>query len=106
MRVLVVGKGGREHALAKKISQSKQLDRLWIAPGNPGMKIQGFECVPTEKSEEILSFCKDLHVDLVVLGPEAAILSDLKEKLEAQGISCVAPSKEAAQLEASKVFCK
>ncbi len=106
MRVLVVGKGGREHALAQKISESKQIQKVWIAPGNPGMQRMGFECVPVEKSVDILSFCLQQCVDLVVLGPEGAILSDLKDLLEQKGVSCLAPSKEAAQLEASKVFCK
>lgn len=106
MRVLVVGKGGREHALAQKISESRQTDRLWVAPGNPGMVLMGLECVDLERTADVLEFCEFNHVDLVVLGPEAAILSDLKVNLEAKGISCLAPSPEAAQLEASKIFCK
>lgn len=106
MRVLVVGKGGREHALTKKISESSLLQKIWVAPGNAGMKKMGLDCVPVESAPEILAFCEKHKVDLVVLGPEAAILSDLKEKLEEQGIPCLAPSKKAGQLEASKAFCK
>ncbi|QDK38836.1 phosphoribosylamine--glycine ligase [Bdellovibrio sp. NC01] len=106
MRVLVIGKGGREHALAQKISESRQLEKIWVAPGNPGMQQSGFECVAVEKTFDVLSFCKSELVDLVVLGPEGAILSDLKQTLENAGISCLAPIPEAAQLESSKVFCK
>lgn len=110
MRVLIIGQGGREHALAQKISESKQLQKLWVAPGNPGMSKVGIDCVPIEISEknipDVVKFCQAHHVDLVVLGPEAAILSDLKEKLEVAEIPCLAPSRAAAQLEASKIFCK
>ncbi|HEX7675131.1 MAG TPA: phosphoribosylamine--glycine ligase [Bdellovibrio sp.] len=106
MRVLIIGKGGREHALAKKISESKQLEKVWVAPGNPGMQKMGLECVAVETTEDVVSFCKSYLVDLVVFGPETAILSDLKESLEKNGISCLAPTVEAAQLEASKAFCK
>ncbi|UYL08439.1 phosphoribosylamine--glycine ligase [Bdellovibrio sp. SKB1291214] len=106
MRVLVVGKGGREHAIAQKISESKMLETLWVAPGNPGMSKVGLQCVNVEKTPDVLAFCKTNRVDLVVFGPEAAILSDLKEVLEANGVACLAPSREAAHLEASKYFCK
>ncbi|QDK45185.1 phosphoribosylamine--glycine ligase [Bdellovibrio sp. ZAP7] len=106
MRVLVVGKGGREHAIAQKISESKMLESLWVAPGNPGMSKAGLKCASVEKTPEILAFCKINRVDLVILGPEAAILSDLKETLEKNDISCLAPSREAGHLEASKYFCK
>jgi phosphoribosylamine--glycine ligase len=106
MRVLVVGKGGREHALATKIAESKSLEKIWVAPGNSGMKKMGLECVAVESTPDILIFCKEQKIDLVVLGPEGAILSDLKENLEAKGILCLAPSQKAGQLEASKAFCK
>lgn len=106
MRVLVVGKGGREHALTQKISESSLLEKIWVAPGNAGMKREGVDCVAIESTPEILSFCEKHQVNLVVLGPEVAILSDLKEKLEERSIPCLAPSHKAAQLEASKAFCK
>ncbi|WP_413561132.1 phosphoribosylamine--glycine ligase [Bdellovibrio sp. HCB209] len=106
MRVLVVGKGGREHAIAQKISESKMLQGLWVAPGNPGMTKMGLQCVNVEKTPEILAFCQTNRIDLAILGPEAAILSDLKEVLEKNNIACLAPSREAAHLEASKYFCK
>lgn len=106
MRVLVVGKGGREHALAHKILGSPLLTQLWVAPGNPGMKAAGLECVAVESTPEILKFATDNKIELVVLGPEGAILSDLKETLTKAGIACFAPDKAVARLEASKLFCK
>ena len=106
MRVLVVGKGGREHALAHKISESPLLTQVWVAPGNPGMKAAGLECVAAEKTSEILQFAIDNKIELVVLGPEGAILSDLKALLAEAGIACFAPDKAVARLEASKLFCK
>jgi phosphoribosylamine--glycine ligase len=106
MRVLVVGKGGREHALAHKISGSPLLTQLWVAPGNPGMTAAGLECVAVESTPEILKFATDNKIELVVLGPEGAILSDLKESLVKLGIACFAPDKAVARLEASKIFCK
>ena len=106
MRVLVVGKGGREHALADKISGSPLLTQVWVAPGNPGMKAAGLECVAVESTPEILKFATDNKIELVVLGPEGAILSDLKEALAKAGIACFAPDKGVARLEASKIFCK
>lgn len=106
MRVLVVGKGGREHALADKISGSQLLTQVWVAPGNPGMKAAALECVAVESTSEILKFATDNKIELVVLGPEGAILSDLKESLAKAGIACFAPDKGVARLEASKIFCK
>lgn len=106
MKVVVVGKGGREHALAKKIAESSKLTDMWVCPGNPGMLAAGIKCAPFEKPEAIEKFCIENQVDLVVIGPEAAILSDLKKNLQKQGIRCFAPSAEAARLESSKVFCK
>lgn len=106
MKVVVVGKGGREHALAKQIAQSPHLTELWVCPGNPGMRRSGFNCVSQESPEAIEQFCIENKIDLVVIGPEALILSNLKTNLEKKGIPCFAPSPEAAQLESSKVFCK
>lgn len=106
MRVVVVGKGGREHALAQKIQSSRLLTQLWVCPGNPGMVAAGFQCVPSETAEQIEEFCVRNKISLVVVGPEAVILSDLKERLSRHGIPCFAPSPAAARLESSKIFCK
>jgi phosphoribosylamine--glycine ligase len=106
VRVVVVGKGGREHALAQKLQQSSIVTELWVCPGNPGMEMFGISCQPIEKPDEIENFCVSNGVSLVVLGPEGAILSDLKERLALHKIFCFAPSPEGAKLESSKVFCK
>lgn len=106
MKLVVVGKGGREHALAQKLKSSPLVTDLWVAPGNPGMQQAGFSCVNCESAEAIEKFCIDNGVSLVVVGPEALILSDLKLRLQKHGIACFAPSMEVAQLESSKLFCK
>ncbi|WP_374074797.1 phosphoribosylamine--glycine ligase [Bdellovibrio bacteriovorus] len=106
MKVVVVGKGGREHALAKKLKESSLVTDLWVCPGNPGMAQAGFQCAPYETPEAVERFCLEQSVSLVVVGPEALILSNLKANLEAQGIPCFAPSKAVAELESSKLFCK
>lgn len=106
MRILVVGKGGREHALAKKLEDSPLCGKLWVVPGNSGMKKAGVACHPAERPEEILAFALKENIDLAVLGPETAILSELKEILESQGIRVFAPSRRAALLESSKRYCK
>lgn len=106
MKVVVVGKGGREHALARALLKSPMITDLWVCPGNSGMQQAGVSCAPCESTEDIESFCVRHGVSLVVIGPEIMILSDLKPRLEAHGISCFAPSAEVARLEASKLFCK
>ncbi|MNK06216.1 Phosphoribosylamine--glycine ligase [compost metagenome] len=106
MRVVVVGKGGREHALAQKLKESCGVTDLWVCPGNPGMQKAGLSCVSAETPESIEKFCIENQVSLVVVGPENLILSDLKTRLEEQGIACFAPSRKVAELESSKLFCK
>ncbi|KHD87116.1 MAG: phosphoribosylamine--glycine ligase [Bdellovibrio sp. ArHS] len=106
MKVVVVGKGGREHALAQKLKESSSVTDLWVCPGNPGMSLTGLQCADVETTEEIERFCLQNAVNLVVVGPEASILSDLKQRLQSQGISCFAPSAKVAALESSKLFCK
>lgn len=106
MKIVVVGKGGREHALAKKLKDSSLVTDLWVCPGNPGMTLAGLQCAPVEAPEAIEKFCLEQKISLVVVGPEAAILSDLKTRLAGHKIPCFAPSQEVAQLESSKMFCK
>ena len=102
MNILLIGSGGREHALAWKIAQSALVKRLVCAPGNPGMAELG-ECrdVP-----DPVAFAKAEGIDLVVVGPEQPLAEGLADQLEAAGIPCFGPCKEAAQLEASKAFTK
>lgn len=106
MKVVVVGKGGREHALAHKLKESALLTDLWVCPGNPGMTLAGLQCAPVETAEQITQFCVKNNVSLAVVGPEALILSDLKARLAAHGISCFAPDPQVGKLESSKIFCK
>ncbi len=107
MKVLVVGSGGREHALAWRLSQSPGLDSLHAAPGNPGIARLG-ECHPVraEDAEGLLALCRELAVDLVVVGPEAPLVSGLADTLRYGGLAVFGPTRAAARLEGSKSFAK
>ena len=107
MKVLVVGSGGREHALAWKISKSPRLTRLWVAPGNAGTALEA-ENVPIAADDiaGLVAFAKKEKVDLVVVGPEVPLTLGLVDALAKEKIRAFGPSKAAAQLEGSKVFCK
>ena len=107
MRVLVVGGGGREHALCAAIAASPLLTRLWCAPGNPGIS-RVATCLPigAEDIAALVAFARDTAVDLVVAGPEAPLTLGLADACAAVGIACFGPSAAAAQLEGSKAFCK
>ncbi|MSO90254.1 MAG: phosphoribosylamine--glycine ligase [Acetobacteraceae bacterium] len=107
MRVLVIGSGGREHALCWAIAGSPILDKLWCAPGNPGTA-QVAENVSMGVLEipSIVAFALDNAVDLVVIGPEAPLVAGLADALANKGIPCFGPSSAAAQLEGSKSFAK
>lgn len=107
MNILLVGSGGREHALAWKIAQSPLLRRLVIAPGNPGMETLGeLRPVKTDDAEGLAALARDMGADLVVVGPELALAAGLADRLETLGIPCFGPSAKAAQLETSKAFSK
>ncbi len=107
MKVLLVGSGGREHALAWKVAQSPRLTRLYALPGNPGIAALG-ECVALKMNDHsaIVNFCKEKQIDLVLIGPEAPLAAGLADDLAAAGFRVFGPSKAAAQIEASKVFSK
>ncbi len=105
MRVLVVGGGGREHALCWKLAQSPRLTKLWCAPGNAGIAAVA-ECVGAEGVPAVVAFARDNAVDLVVVGPEAPLTLGLADACRAAGIACFGPSAAAAQLEGSKTFTK
>ena len=107
MNVLVVGSGGREHALCWSIAGSPLIDRLYCAPGNAGIAEEA-EClaVSAEDVEGLVRTAKDLAIDFVVVGPEAPLVAGLVDKLEAQGIKAFGPTAAAAELEGSKGFAK
>ncbi|TML43644.1 MAG: phosphoribosylamine--glycine ligase [Actinobacteria bacterium] len=107
MKVLVVGSGGREHALAWKLAQSKQCDELHAAPGNPGIaKIGRCHPVRAEDGEGLLGFCGEHEIDLVVIGPEAPLVAGLADQLRHAGVAVFGPSAAAARIEGSKTFAK
>ncbi|HEX8444483.1 MAG TPA: phosphoribosylamine--glycine ligase [Allosphingosinicella sp.] len=107
MKVLLIGGGGREHALAWKLSQSPKLSKLFAAPGNPGIA-EHAELVDIDPVDHqaVLSFCTRERIDLVVIGPEAPLVSGLGDALRAGGVAVFGPDKAAAQLEGSKGFTK
>ena len=107
LNVLLIGSGGREHALAWKLKQSPLLDRLYCAPGNAGIEAVA-TCIALDIAdhEGAARFCKDKKIGLVVVGPEAPLVAGLTDDLEAQGIRVFGPSRAAAQLEGSKGFTK
>jgi len=107
MRVLLLGSGGREHALAWAIARSPLCGTLFIAPGNPGMAALG-TCVPLKLDDHagIIAFGQENRIDLVVVGPEAPLVAGLADELIAAGMRVFGPSKAAAQLEGSKDFTK
>ncbi len=107
VNVLLIGSGGREHALAHKLSQSQRLSKLYIAPGNAGTGSAG-ENVPinADDSPGLVTFARAKSIDLVVVGPEAPLAQGLADDLRAAGTLVFGPSKNAAQIEASKSFAK
>ncbi len=107
MRILVVGGGGREHALCWAIAASPLCDKLYCAPGNAGIA-QDAECVPIppEETVALTDFCRDQGIDLVVIGPEGPLVLGLADRLAEAGIKAFGPSAAAARLEGSKGFMK
>jgi phosphoribosylamine---glycine ligase len=107
MNILLLGSGGREHALAWKIAASPLLTKLWCAPGNAGIASEA-ECVALDVADHaaVIGFCRRNAVDLVVVGPETPLAAGIVDDLTAAGIKAFGPSKLAAQLEGSKGFTK
>jgi phosphoribosylamine--glycine ligase len=107
MQILLLGSGGREHALAWKIAASPLVTKLWCAPGNAGIAREA-ECVAVDVTDHaaVIDFCKRNAVDLVVVGPETPLAAGIVDDLTAAGIKAFGPSKQAAQLEGSKGFTK
>ena len=111
MNVLVVGGGGREHALSWKIAQSPRVSQVFVAPGNAGtagetaLPIKNVDIADTDVPA-LLKFAKQNAIELAVIGPEAPLAAGISDTFTAAGIRTFGPSKQAAELEASKVFCK
>lgn len=105
--VLVVGSGGREHAITWKLRQSSLLDRLWIAPGNPGTANLGQNVnIALDDVQGLVSFARQEQIDLVVIGPEVSLAAGLSDALSLAGIPAFGPSRAAARIETSKSFSK
>ncbi|HEY5301257.1 MAG TPA: phosphoribosylamine--glycine ligase, partial [Acetobacteraceae bacterium] len=107
MRVLVIGSGGREHALCWAIAASPLLSQLWCAPGNPGIA-ELATCVPIEATDipALVAFALANQIDLVVPGPEAPLVAGLADAMDRAVIACCGPTEAAARLEGSKTFTK
>ena len=107
MKVLLVGSGGREHAIAWKLSQSKKLKKLYIAPGNPGTAQHGENVdISDTDIEELVKFASGADIDLAIIGPEDPLAAGAVDAFEAAGIRAFGPSQRGAQLEADKAFAK
>ena len=108
MNVLVIGSGGREHAIVWKVSQSPKLTKLYALPGNPGTAelAENVGEISIDDHAAVADFCKSKRIDLVIGGPEAPLAAGLADSLSAEGIRCFGPSQAAAQIEASKSFAK
>ena len=108
MNVLVIGSGGREHAIVWKVRQSPRLKKLYALPGNPGTGglAENVSGISVGDHAAIVQFCRHQQIDLVIVGPEMPLATGMADSLSAQGISCFGPKQAAAQIEASKVFAK
>ena len=107
MNILLLGSGGREHALAWKLAQSPRCDKLYAAPGNPGI-LEHAEPVALDPADHgaVIAFCSEAGIGLVVVGPEAPLVDGIADSLRAAGLSVFGPSQAAARLEGSKGFTK
>jgi len=109
MKVLVVGGGGREHALAWKIAQSARVSEVLVAPGNAGTALEpAMRNVPiaAEDVDALVAYAKEHAIELTVVGPEAPLSKGIVDKFRAAGLRCFGPTQQAAQLESSKAFAK
>ncbi|QRG04514.1 phosphoribosylamine--glycine ligase [Xanthobacter dioxanivorans] len=108
MNILLLGSGGREHALAWKLAQSPSLGQFYAIPGNPGIAEHAdlIEGIPLSAHDTIVKWCLDHTIDFVVVGPEAPLVAGLVDRLEAAGIPAFGPTAAAARLEGSKLFTK
>lgn len=109
MKVLIVGSGGREHALAWCVAKSARVENVYVAPGNAGTELEaGVENIPvgSDDIETLVSFARDNDIGLTIVGPEAPLVDGIVDRFTAVGLACFGPSAAAAQLEGSKAFAK
>ena len=107
MKVLIIGRGGREHAICRKVSESSNVDHVFAAPGNPGME-DFAELVPLQESEQekLIQFAKEEGIGLTIIGPEVPLLEGLADRFTEAGLPVFGPKKAAAEIEGSKSFAK
>ena len=109
MKVLIIGSGGREHALAWKVAQSNQVEKIFVAPGNAGTaqepKVENI-AIGTTDINALVDFAGQKGVALAIVGPEAPLVEGITEAFQEAGLRCFGPTRGAAQLEGSKVFSK
>jgi len=107
MKLLVIGSGGREHALAWKLASSPRVQKVYVAPGNGGTATEnGVENVPLSGTRELIDFCRREHIHLTVVGPEAPLAEGVVDAFRDEGLKIFGPTRAAAQLESSKDFAK
>src|SRR5690349_992112 len=107
MKLLVIGSGGREHAMAWKLAQSPKVQKVYVAPGNGGTATEsGLENLPVSDFGRLISFCKKEQIHLTVVGPEAPLAAGVVDAFQEAGLRIFGPGRAAAQLEASKDFAK
>ena len=107
MKVLIIGSGGREHALAHAIQQSKKVSRIFVAPGNGGTaSIAENIMIPAKNIDLLLKFAKEKKIDLTIVGPELPLTLGIVDAFEKEGLAIFGPDKRASVLEGSKIFTK
>ena len=112
MKILVIGSGGREHALVWRLRQSPEVEKIWCAPGNGGIAPHAgdaaVECVPvnTDDVDALVALAETLKPDLTVVGPEGPLVAGIRDKFEWRGMRLVGPSQRDARLEGSKIYSK
>lgn len=109
MKVLIIGGGGREHALAWKAAQSSRVNHVYVAPGNAGTALEPMienVPIPADDIEGLLAFAQNSHIELTIVGPEVPLVNGVVDTFQSHGLAIFGPTKGAAQLEGSKKFCK
>jgi phosphoribosylamine--glycine ligase len=109
MKILIVGSGGREHALAWKARQSPKVEKVFVAPGNPGTALESSienVAIAVDDIPGLLAFAQKERIDLTIIGPEIPLVMGIVDRFQQAGLKCFGPSAKAAQLEGSKTFCK
>jgi phosphoribosylamine---glycine ligase len=107
MKVLIIGRGGREHALCRKVSESALVEKVFVAPGNHGMEdVAERVAIDESNHEQLIQFATEQGIGLTIIGPEVPLLEGLADKFEAEGLAVFGPKKLAAEIEGSKSFAK